>query len=272
MSRNLVRLLLGAMLALAVPVAIPRPAEAESYPSLCPAMTDSITRLYRAYFGRDPDPAGFDHWVRQYKSGRMNLEQISEWFAQSPEFRTRNLISSTTFTTWMYESLLGRAPTREELDHWVRALDGGYPRGSVMLTITESYDFVTATGTVKPLAGYLRWYPPGTHWYCDIGSATVEVTELRGDSVWGDYYFHNRSDVDDPVTLWTLDANGNTEALMNRATYPPGFTDYNWDGVFRGDGDYGRYIQVQAGSRTDWIVVFYPRSIGEDRLGWQLAS
>lgn len=271
MTRTFFRLLVGAIVLLAVPAAVPAPARAESYPSLCPAMTDSITRLYLGYFGRDPDPAGFNHWVGVYRSGSKSLENISQNFSLSPEFETRNLLGNTAFVTWMYNSLLDREATPAELDHWVRALDGGYPRGSVMLTVTESYDFVMSTQTAPPLAGYLRWYPDGTHWYCDIGSVTVGVNPLV-DSVWADYYFHNRSEGADDIVLWTLDGNRNREVRMNAATLQSGFTDYNWDGVFRGDGDYGRYIEVQAGDTTDWIVVFYPRSIGEDRLGWQLAS
>lgn len=140
-----------------------------------------------------------------------------------------------------------------------------------MLTVTESYDYVVRTGTVKPLAGYLRWYPGGTHWYCDIGSATVGVRPLTGD-VWADYYFKNRGDGADDIALWTLDDDRSQAVRMNSATLSAGFTDYNWDGVFIGDGDYGRFIDVQTGATTDWIVVFYPRSIGEDRLGWQLSS
>ena len=271
MTRNLARLLLGAILVVAAPAAVPTPASADSYPSLCPAMTDSITRLYYAYFQREPDPDGFNYWVQHYKSGDMSLEEISDSFANSPEFVDRDLISSATYTTWLYRNLLERAPTGDELDHWTRALDGGYPRGSVTLTLTESYDYVVRTGTVKPLSGYLRWYPDGTHWYCDIGAATVQVRPLLGD-VWADYYFKNRGDEADEISLWTLEDDRSLAVRMNSATLSAGFTDYNWDGVFVGDGDYGSFIDVETGATSDWIVVFYPRSIGEDRLGWQLSS
>jgi hypothetical protein len=271
MTRNLARLLLGAFLLVAIPVAVPSPATAESYPSNCPAMTDSITRLYLAYFGRMPETTGFDHWVGFYKTGQMSLEEISDSMARSAEFGRRGLVTDEMYTTWLYRTLLDRDPTVEELDHWVRALGGGYRRGSVTLTLTESYDYVQKTQTVPPLAGYLRWYPKGTHWYCDIGSVTARVNPLEGD-VWADRFVQNRSDADQAVTIWTLDEDRRQEVNMMTATLPSGFAEYKWDGVFSGDGDYGTFLDVQAGPTTDWIVVFYPRSLGADRLGWQLTG
>ena len=64
--RNLVRTLLAALLlAAAAPLAVPTPASAQSPQSNCPTMTDSITRLYLAYFGREPDPSGLSATVSE---------------------------------------------------------------------------------------------------------------------------------------------------------------------------------------------------------------
>ncbi|MGI9614485.1 MAG: DUF4214 domain-containing protein [Acidimicrobiales bacterium] len=271
MTRNLARLLLGVFFLVAIPTFVSSPVAAESYPSNCPAMTDSVTRLYLAYFGRMPESAGFNHWVGLYKSGQMSLEEISDSLATSPEFEELGLVTNEMYTTWLYQTLLDRDPTADELDHWVRALGGGYRRGSVTLTLTESYDFVQKTETHPPLSGYLRWYPKGAHWYCDIGSVTTRINPLNGD-IWADRYVRNRAETDQSVTMWTLDVNRNREVDMLTATFPAGFSEYKWDGVFSGDGDYGTFLDVQADSTTDWIVVFYPRSIGVDRLGWQISG
>ena len=271
MTRMPVRLLLGAFLSVALVLGYPSSADADSYPSPCPAMTDSITRLYNGYFGRDPDRQGFDHWINVYRSGAMSLDEISESLARSPEFSSRNLVGNEAFVNWMYTTVLGREPTSNEFEARVQTLDNGYPRGSLMLTLTESYEYVLATNTVTPLAGYLKVYPKGTHWYCSTGSATVNVNDLVND-VWADYYFYNRSGSDDPISLWTLYGDQSRAVNMNPGTLPSGYSNYNWHGVFRGDGDYGRLIEVQAGNQTDWIVVFYPHSIGVDRLGWELPS
>lgn len=270
MRRNLMRFLIGAMLVVIAPVAVPNMASARTTSSRCPAMTDSIDRLYHAFFDREPDANGFNYWVTNYQTGEDSLEEIAQHFVESDEFQSYKLISNRTYVLWVYRNLLDREPSAEELDHWVRSLAGGYPRGSMMITLTESRDFVTKTETAVPLAGYRRWFPKGTHWYCDTGPKTTVVNDLVG-TVWADYYFLNRSDRAEKIALWTRNGDGQRNVTMVAATLQAGFTDYNWDGVFSGNGDYGRQIEVQAGSSTDWIVVFYPHSIGVDRLGWQIS-
>ncbi len=247
----------------------PAPAGAQSEPSSCPAMTDSVARLYHAFFGREPDDEGFRHWVRQYQTGSMSLEQIADGFLRSREFASRQIVSNQAFVDWRYTDVLGPDVPRTRADDWVRTLNAGYSRSTAVLTFTESFEYVRRTSTVKPLAGYLRWYPSGTHWYCGTGPATRPVNPLTG-ALWADYYLANRSPADDPVAVWTMEAVGHHHVTLVDETLRQNSTDYNWDGAFNGDGDYGRYIEVKAGNTTDWIVVFYPNSIGAQRLGWQL--
>ncbi len=269
MTRNLVRILLAALLALATWVVLPIPSQAVSYPSRCPVMTDSITRLYAAFFGRAPDPAGFRYWEEQYASGQTSLAGIAQAFSEADEFGEKRFYSNQAYVDWLYDEVLGPDIAIDRESYWVEALDAGYPRGSVALAFTESWEYVEATDTVRPLAGYLRWYPPGTHWYCSVGSVRQTVTPLTGE-VWADYYFRNRGGQASPVELWTLEADGRPNVQMVNDTVQAGHTDYNWDGRFSGDGSYGHSIDVTAGSETDWVVVFYPRSLGPDRLGWEL--
>ena len=173
------------------------------------------------------------------------------------------------YVDWLYDQVLGPDNPVDREDYWVEALDAGYPRGSVALAFTESWEFVAKTQTTMPLAGYLRWYPEGTHWYCDIGSVTQTVQPLTGE-VWADYYFSNRSAQSSVVELWTLEADGRRNVLMTSGALQANFTDYNWDGKFNGDGNYGHSIEVRTGADTNWVVVFYPRTLGPDRLGWQI--
>jgi len=254
---------------LAAPALTAAPGAAQSLPSKCPAMTDSITRLYQGYFGRDPDTNGFRHWVSVYQSGEMNLVEISDALAHTDEFADKLALDDRSFVDWVYATVAGPEVDTGRSQYWVRALEGGHPRGSMMLTFTESREFVARTGTAVPLAGYLRWYPQGSHWYCNIGPTAIGVEPLVGD-LWADYYFHNRSDLPDPIALWTSDDAERPNVTMITATLEPQFSDYDWDGEFTGNGNYGRSIVVKAGPSTDWIVVFYPQSVGTDRLGWQI--
>lgn len=260
---------LGIAVALATAAAQPSPAGGLSYPSDCPIMTDSITRLYYAYLGREPDRDGFDQWVGLYRTGAASLEEISDQMASTQEFEARGLTTDVAFVDWAYQHLFFRTPSEAERRYWITALGDGYPRGSMMLALTETYDYVTETSTKVPLAGYLRWYPRTTHWYCGRGPATVPVTPLIGD-VRADFYLHNSGDEIDVINLSTAHVIGQPDVVMSSGALQPGFTEYDWDGVFRGSGDYGQYIEVEAGDETEWIVVFYPRSIGIGRLGWEL--
>lgn len=270
MLRNPVRTLLLVCVILGGALLLPFPGGAQSYVSTCPEMTDSITRLYQAYFGRDPDASGFRHWTGLYQTGEYSLAEISESFANSSEFGTKRTMSNQEFVDWTYELVVGPNANQARKDYWVDALDSGYPRGSMVLAFTESREWVARTGTTVPLAGYLRWYPKGSHWYCDVGTVTRTVEPLVGTEVWADYHLHNRGAATDHIEVWTLEGDNSPNVPMVRTDLAPGFTEYDWDGVFSGDGDYGRGIQVQAGPTTTWIVVFYPRSLGPERLGWQL--
>ena len=267
-----VRKALAALLFAAATIALlpgPEPAGAHSIPSDCPALTDSITRLYHAYLGRDPEPTGFEHWVEQYRTGAMSLEEISAAFERGPEFRARHLTDNVSFVTWLFRQLVGPevSPTRSA--QWVTALDQGMARGTMMLTFTESKAYVGRTSTAKPLAGYLRWYPKGTQWFCGRGGDTVPTQPLAG-RLWADYFAENRGQTPDRVRLWTLEGIGHRHLEMADENLDPGASVYNPDGAFSGDGEYGRYLEVEAGAGTDWIVVFYPRSMGAVRSGWSL--
>ncbi len=258
-------------------VAPTSPATAQSYPSDCPEMTDSITRLYQAYFLRQPDPIGFHYWTNAYKNGEASLEQISDYFFRSSEFQSRyGQTSNDDFVELVYRNVLRRAPDPTGRRHWIQSLERGYSRGSLMLAFSESEEFVRRTNTRIPMAGYLRWYPEGTHWYCGTGPIQLlSVIPLAGEPLLADYLVRNNNQAAgaraEAFGLYTVE-NGVRNVTMAEGTIAPGATDYRWDGAFAGDGFYGTDISMNVGPNTSWIVVFYPRSIGRDRLGWRLVG
>ncbi len=239
--------------------------------SACPEMTDSIRRLHLALFLREPDLNEAFHWTDRYKSGEANLASIANELARSTEFdRQHGPKTSSQFVELLYNNTRNPPPSQQILQHWTRALNTGYTRGEMVLVLTESEAFVRKTATARPLSGYLRWYPPGTHWYC--GRGTVEglsIKPLTGDRVYADRLIRNEGDTPDDVVMVTLES-GLANAVMARSTLPPRVTDYSWMGTFAGDGYYGGAVTVGAGPSTRWIIVFYPRSIGHNRLGWQI--
>lgn len=114
-----------------------------------PATTSgSIYRLYRAYFLREPDPSGYAYWRGKHAAG-TTLSKISESFARSSEFVNRyGSLSNGAFLTLVYDNVLDRKPDSGGYTYWLGRMNKGLPRGSVMLSFSDSSEYrrVTALG------------------------------------------------------------------------------------------------------------------------------
>jgi hypothetical protein len=107
-----------------------------------------ITRLYRAFFLRQPDGAGLQYWSGQARSG-VPLQAIAAAFAASAEFEGRyGSLSNTAFVQLVYDNVLGRTADAGGLAYWTGLLASGADRGSVMIGFSESPEFIKATGTI----------------------------------------------------------------------------------------------------------------------------
>lgn len=140
----------------------------------------SVERLYRAYFLRDPDGGGMDHW-RARRMGGTQLGAISAHFAVSPEFVARyGALDDDRFVRLVYRNVLGRDPDAGGLTHWT-ALLARHPdrRGLVMLGFSDSPEFKVRTGT----AGGCDLGGPGAgspyHQTCSV----LGIHILAGDAV-----------------------------------------------------------------------------------------
>ncbi len=160
-------------------VAAPSPVGAapEDFTTICPEMTDSIYRLYTAVFLREPDQAGFDGWVDNYATEGWHLLRIAQFFTESPEFQTRyGSLSDADFVDLIYQNVFGRLPDAGGRAFWINRLATDLTRGGLLLFFSESEEYVLATGTFDPLAGYLRSYTPTTIWGCSIGDVVIGST------------------------------------------------------------------------------------------------
>ncbi len=111
------------------------------------AVDGEVLRLYRAYFQRDPDPAGFVYWRRQRLAG-VPLAAISDALAGSPEFLNRyGVLSNGDFVDRLYQNVLGRPADAAGQAYWMAQLAAGTPRGEIMLAFSESQEFMIRTGT-----------------------------------------------------------------------------------------------------------------------------
>ena len=110
-----------------------------------------ISRLYQAYFLRQPDPAGFAFWRDQRAAG-AGLGAIADAFAASSEFQAAyGSLTDEQFVDLVYENVLDRDPDSSGLAHWLSVLAAGVSRGDVMVGFSESTEFIANTGTKAPL-------------------------------------------------------------------------------------------------------------------------
>lgn len=97
-----------------------------------------IDRLYLAFFLREPDTEGWEHWIGTHAAGNR-LEDIAEWFAESREFQRR--YEGTDFSQFLdqlYLDVLGRTPDIEGKNYWLGLLrDGRINRGTIVVYFTE---------------------------------------------------------------------------------------------------------------------------------------
>lgn len=255
------------------PAADPPVADASGESLRCPVMTDSIDRLYLAFLERPPNEAEFSRSVNRYSSGEADLEMIAEELATSDLFRQRyGPLDNVEFVEQIYLNSHGGPVTEEDLETWVRALDSGRSRGAFAVAVTETRRAVNVSRTTAPMAGFLRQYPMGTHWYCGVGPRDdLPIKPLTEPAVYADYMFHNGGTAVSQAGIKTV-VGTRTYLTMASGQLPPGVTSYRWNGLFSGDGNYGSAIDVEAGPSTWWVMVFYPSSIGEGRLGWEIDS
>lgn len=97
-----------------------------------------LYRLYQAFFRRPPDQTGLVHWTNRLRSGQR-LSTTAGSFARSTEFqRTYGPLSNEQFIDLIYRNVLGRPADTAGTTYWLRRLDGGANRGSVMTSFSES--------------------------------------------------------------------------------------------------------------------------------------
>lgn len=107
-----------------------------------------VTRLYRAFFLRNPDAEGLAYWSGQVRAG-VPLASVAGAFAGSTEFQNRyGSLGNAQFVNLVYTNVLGRSPDGGGAAYWTGLLNAGMDRGSVMVGFSESKEFIRSTGTI----------------------------------------------------------------------------------------------------------------------------
>ena len=116
-----------------------------------PEVSDSIVRLYCALFGRQPDSFELQYWAGRYWNG-LPLVTIADAFTQSEEFIDRfGVPTDLGLVHLLYREVLGRDPGDGGITPYSEALEAGeLSRGSLIVSFTESNEYVAMTGTAPP--------------------------------------------------------------------------------------------------------------------------
>ena len=102
-----------------------------------------VVRLYFAYFLRIPDYGGLTYWIGQFRIG-VPLATISNAFAGSAEFLSRyGALTNSQFVDLVYQNVLNRPADAGGKSFWLGQLNGGMPRGSMMIGFSESAEYLS---------------------------------------------------------------------------------------------------------------------------------
>lgn len=235
----------------------------------CEEMDHSLLRLYFAYFLRFPDQGGFDYWQGNYSSGDWSLTRISQFFAGSPEFISLyGSLSDADFVTLIYQNVLFRNPDAGGLAHWTAELARGVRRGTVMLAFSESQEFVegndTVPATVKPLAGYGRWYPDGIVWVCGPGNQTYSINR---DFQFVDLLVWNDSGFDQNVNISAFNAAG-TSVFARQQSLADNFIAWEFGNESATSAVGWRSVKFTTANGVIGTMVLYDSPPPVARPGW----
>lgn len=96
-------------------------------------------RLYQAAFDRVPDAAGVGYWISVLDNG-ANLRNVAANFLGSAEFAEKygTSLDNATLVTRLYENILHRPPEQAGYEYWLKVLNDGGDRATVLTFFSES--------------------------------------------------------------------------------------------------------------------------------------
>ena len=86
-----------------------------------------IAGSYQTYLGRGPDPAGHQSWLGAMRTG-VTIQQMEAGFLASDEYYAQAGGTDAGWVSRLYQHVLGRAASAEEVQSWVAGLAGGVSR------------------------------------------------------------------------------------------------------------------------------------------------
>lgn len=85
---------------------------------------------YQKFLGRSPVQSELNYWITQQQAGRSD-ESVLAGFAGSPEFYKTSGNTDASWITSMYQNILGRSPSTDEVNYYLNSLAGGNTRYNI---------------------------------------------------------------------------------------------------------------------------------------------
>ncbi len=100
----------------------------------------TIVRLYQAILGRPAENYGYWYWRQRMLFDRMSTVRVAEIMARSVEFKAEygDDLTDQQFVERLYDNILGRPGSGDDIDYWTGRLANGASRGQVAALIAES--------------------------------------------------------------------------------------------------------------------------------------
>ena len=115
-----------------------------------------VARLYRAAFLRNPDSAGLGYWVGAGRKGR-GLVNMATFFATSTEFEQRyGALDNGAFVDRIYQNVFERSPDVNGRTYWLKRLDSGAARGTILAQLSDSPEY--RNGTAAEIGALTTWW------------------------------------------------------------------------------------------------------------------
>ncbi|MGY5775162.1 beta strand repeat-containing protein [Rhizobium sp. LEGMi135b] len=95
------------------------------------AVRDEIYRIYRTVLGREPDYTSLSHFTTSAYNFGTDAVHIASDLISSTEFTQKyGTLDNTQFIKLLYQNAFGLAPTADELNAWLNALNSGTSRAA----------------------------------------------------------------------------------------------------------------------------------------------
>lgn len=107
---------------------------------------DFVSRMYTVALGRDYDDAGLKDWSDELVANKKDAAGIAYGFFFSKEYRERNR-TNEEFVEDLYQTILGRPADETGKANWIKALENGKTRESVLAGFVNSGEFTDMCDT-----------------------------------------------------------------------------------------------------------------------------